>query len=436
MSHRYDTVPGADGAAAPRLQVALTWLAGVLAAVELGAIPPVSPAVQSSLGLSFGTVAWATSGMTAVGAALGIPVGWWTSRFCARCALLTGLVALSAAAGLCTFARSWPMLLGLRTAEGAGYLLVFVAGPIVLTRLTQGRAQAAALALWGTCVPTGVALATAVGGALASRLPWSCWLGLTGVGPLAVAVLLALALPHLPSTATARRSRTAGTWVRFLAPAGAYAFMSLVSVAIVVVLSEFLLRARHETFAQAGAEVAVVSAGSAVGGLLASWLLRRGVTVGALAPFAVLMPLACLPAFSAGVPLGAGVTAAVLVLLVNGLLISAVYAAVPAIARRPEDVDLANGALTQLGSLGALVGPPLYGLAVGYAGWGGTVAATLLFAGLGTWLLLVTARSAARPAPDSLIPSARLPMSAPDSAAQDSAQDSAAQEDIVGGRPE
>jgi MFS family permease len=132
-----------------------------------------------------------------------------------------------------------------------------------------------------------------------------------------------------------------------------------------------------------------------VGGILASWLLRRGVAITALAPLAVLMPLACLPAFSAAIPLSAGASAAALVLVVDGLLISAVFAAVPAIARRAEEVDLANGALAQFGSLGMLMGPPAFGLAVGYAGWGGTIAATLLFAALGTGLLLVTAHSVA-----------------------------------------
>jgi MFS family permease len=400
---------GKGGSAAPWPHVGATWLAGVLAAVGLGAVSPVSSAVQSSLGLSFSTVTWATSCMTAVGALLGILVGWWTSRLCARSALLVGLVVISAAAGLSVLADSWALLLGLRTAEGAGYLLVFVAGPIVLTGLTRGRTRAAALALWGTCVPTGLAVAAAAGGALASCLTWQCWLGVTGVGPLLLAVLLSVTLPHLPITATGRRPRAVGAWARLLVPAGAYACLSLIGVAMVVVLPAFLTRTRHETPSEAGAVVAVVSACSAVGGLLASWLLRRGVAIRALVPLGVLMPLACLPAFSAGVPPGAGVSAAGVVLLVDGLLISAVFAAVPAIAGRAEDVDLANGALAQFGSLGVLTGPPVFGLAVGYAGWGGAIAATSLFAVLGSGLLILTAHSVATAAPDLPPPPTRRP---------------------------
>ena len=393
--------------AGPWRHVVAVWLAGVQAAVGLGAVSPVTSAVRSSLGLSFGTVAWATSSMTAVGAVLGIPVGWWTSRFCARRALLAGLVVIAAAAGLSAFAGSWGLLLGLRTAEGAGYLLVFVAGPILLTGLTRGRSRAAALALWGTCVPTGFAVAAAAGGALASQLTWNHWLAVTGAGPLLLAGVLAVTLPHPPTAARGSgRPRAERPWARFLAPAGAYACLSLIGVAVVVTLPSFLTDARHETAAEAGVFAAVVSAWSAVGGLLASWLLRRGVTVKALAPLAVLMPLACIPAFSAGLPLDACLSAAALVLLVDGLLISVVFAAVPALARSEQDVDLANGALVQCGSLGILAGPPAFGLAVGYEGWGGTVAVTLLAAALGTGLLIVIAHrvstAAAYPPPAAL----------------------------------
>lgn len=396
--------------ASPWRHVIAVWLAGVQAAVGLGAVSPVGSAVQSSLGLSFSTVACATSSMTAVGAVLGIPVGWWAGRVCARRALAGGLAVISAAAGLSTLAHSWALLLGLRTVEGAGYLLVFVAGPIVLTGLTRGSTQAAALALWGTCVPTGLAVAAAAGGALASELTWHRWLGVTGIGPLLLAGFLAATLPRLPTAAAARRPRRpagaktwagfsapsrATAWARFSAPAGAYACLSLIGVAVVVLLPSFLTGTRHATSAQAGSAAAVASAASAAGGLAAGWLLRHGVAIKVLAPLAPLMPLACLAAFCVDLPVPVAVGAAALVLAVDGLLISAVFAAVPAIARCPEEVSVANGALAQFGSLGVLAGPPVFGLAVGCAGWGGPVAATLLFTALGSGLLLVTANGAA-----------------------------------------
>ncbi|WP_405582992.1 MFS transporter [Streptomyces sp. NBC_01190] len=485
--------------------MAATWLAGVQAAIGLGAVSPVSSAVQSSFGLSFSTVACATSFITAVGAVFGIPAGWWTSRFGAGRALPAGLVVIAVTAGLSGLADSWLPLLALRTVEGAGYLLVFVAGPIVLTGMTSGRGRAAALALWGTCVPTGLAVAAAAGGAFGAALTWHGWLAVTAIGPLLLAAYFLAATPPptppgsasapgpadeptarprpdsppvagaiaaavrwpgsergvrprsagepVPGSrpaaglrAAARRLRVAGTvrprsearprpgsrsgpagatgaaeaarvgsrrrragrgderWGeavgRFCVLAGAYALLSLIGVAVVVILPRFLVEVRHQSAAAAGAVVAVVAAASAVGGLLASRLLRRGVPVKALVPLAALMPLGCVPAFSAAVPSAAGLGGAVVVLLVDGLLISAVFAAVPAVARGPADVNLANGALVQFGSLGILTGPPVFGLVVGYTGWSGTAAATLCCTALASGLLLVTAHRVSAAAPD------------------------------------
>ncbi|MFJ3954912.1 MFS transporter [Streptomyces libani] len=370
-----------------------TWLAGVLAAVGLGAVSPAGPALRSALGLSGGALAWATSSITAVSAVLGIPAGWWVRRFGAQRALSWGLLVMSVAAAVSATAGSWGLLLGSRIAEGVGYLLVFVAGPVVLTGMTQGAVRSAALALWGTCVPTGLAIAAATGGALASWWTWHQWLALTALGPLIMAGVLTTVLPRLPRTAVPRAHREAGTWNGALRLGVAYGSLSLVGVAVVMVLPPFLTEHRQATPAVAGTVVAVVCLGSAVGGLAASWLLRRGAALASLVPLGALMPVACLPAFSAELPLAISGGAATLVLVVDGLLISAVFAAVPASVSRPEHLDVANGILNQLGGVGILMGPPVFGLVIAAAGWGAVAAATLVFGGLGAVLLLTTART-------------------------------------------
>ena len=242
---------------------------------------------------------------------------------------------------------------------------------------------------------TCLAFATAIGGGLASRLTWNHWLAVTGVGPLLTAGALSVVLAPLPGSAAGRRPPASGALARSFAPAGAYACLSLIGVAVTVLLPTFLTGARHTPSGEAGTAAAAVSVCSALGGLTASWLLRHGVAIRTLLPAAVLIPLACLPAFSSGAPLGAGVSAAALILFVDGLLISAVFAAVPAITRRVEEADLVNGALAQFGSLGILLGPPLFGLAVGGAGWRSIGVATSLFAAPAVGLLLLTVRSVA-----------------------------------------
>ncbi|MGY4988177.1 MFS transporter [Streptomyces nigrescens] len=376
-----------------------TWLAGVLAAIGLGAVSPAGPALRSSLGLSGGALAWATSSITAVSAVLGIPAGWWVRRFGAQRALSWGLLVMAVAAAVSATAGSWGLLLGSRIAEGVGYLLVFVAGPVVLTGMTQGAVRSAALALWGTCVPMGLAIAAATGGALASWWTWHQWLALTALGPLIMAGVLTTVLPRLPRTAVPCAHREAGTWNGALRLGVAYGSLSLVGVAVVMVLPPFLTEHRQATPAVTGTVVAVVCLGSAVGGLVASWLLRRGAALASLVPLGALMPVACLPAFSAELPLVISGGAATLVLVVDGLLISAVFAAVPASVSRPEHLDVANGILNQLGGVGILMGPPVFGLVIAAAGWGAVAAATLVFGGLGAVLLLTTARTSGTGSP-------------------------------------
>jgi hypothetical protein len=57
------------------------------------------------------------------------------------------------------------------------------------------------------------------------------------------------------------------------------------------------------------------------------------------------------------------------VLVANGIVVSAMFAAVPRLARSPADIALGNGLVAQLGSLGALLGPPLFGGAIAAGGW-------------------------------------------------------------------
>ena len=56
--------------------------------------------------------------------------------------------------------------------------------------------------------------------------------------------------------------------------------------------------------------------------------------------------------------------AAAVILLANGIVVSAMFAAVPRFARQPARIALGNGLVAQLGSLGTLLGPPLFGGAI------------------------------------------------------------------------
>jgi len=190
------------------------------------------------------------------------------------------------------------VLLVTRVVEGVGYLLVVVAAPALLVRLTNGEGQsdqAAALAGWGTVIPAGLAVGGAVGGMLAQAIGWRGWLGVTGALALLAAVAVAAAIPPDPPpapasarAATALRAsrpllqRRAGLRLRGaglggglggpLLLAGGFCGLCLVGIAVVSLLPTFLVSQRHVGLGAAG----LVALASAPGSLAASWLLGCG----------------------------------------------------------------------------------------------------------------------------------------------------------------
>jgi predicted MFS family arabinose efflux permease len=190
----------------PWPRVMLVCAAGVPAAIALGKIAVVAPLIRSDLGLSLPQLGWAVSAITAVAALLGTPAGVWTRGHGPRRTLLAGLVVMAVAGG--TSAVTWGLgtLLAARVVEGVGYLLVVVAAPDLLVRLTWGADRSAALALWGAVIPIGLAVGGAVAGMLGQTIGWRGWLGVTGVLPLLAAVVVAAAIPPDPPAAAPRTS--------------------------------------------------------------------------------------------------------------------------------------------------------------------------------------------------------------------------------------
>ncbi|MFE7632811.1 MFS transporter [Kitasatospora sp. NPDC057518] len=400
---RKNGVARRESTGSPWPAIVTTWLSGVLAAFGLGALSPLGSEIRGDLHLSLGQFAWATSSITAVSAVLGVPAGWWISRLDARKALAGGLVLTTLSVAATAFAGSWSPLLAARTAQGFGYLLVFVGGPIMLTRLAEGRAQATALALWGTCVPTGLALATALGGAVSGAIGWRGWMGATALLPLVLAVAVGATRPAAARAPTADPAAE-GTgappprtgWIPPVLFALSFACVCLAGVAIVVLLPTFLTEERGASTATAGVVAAVVSLGSVLGSALSGLLLRRGVGLLAMTPVLALLPVSALLVFALRLPVVAVMVLACVGLVVDGVMISAMFAAVPRIAGSPRRADVTNGLVAQLGSLGTLVGPPAFSLAVDGAGWAGAGLAALAFTVVGVALLLVVSLPAPR----------------------------------------
>jgi predicted MFS family arabinose efflux permease len=373
--------------------VLLLYGIGLVASSFLGKVAPIGPLLQRDLGLGLAELGWTVSTITAVGGVLGAAVGFWLARFGARRALLLGLVILGAAGMLTAAGSGADVMVAARVVEGVGYLLVVVAAPTLIVRLSRGPDQASALALWGTFIPVGLALSSFGGGVLAAAIGWRGWLCLIAVLPaLALPlVLVAIAADQPSEPRPAERMGLSG--VRpLLALAAAFGCIGLVGVVMIALLPTFLVEVRAASLAPAGAATALVSLASVPGSLLAGWLMRRGAGLRALSLCSLIMPAAAVPAFASAGSAGLGIAAAALILFANGAVVSAMFAAVPHLAGHPSGVALGNGLIAQLGSLGTLLGPPLFGAVIAAAGWHAVPALSLAFAVLGLALAWAAVR--------------------------------------------
>ncbi len=378
-----------------RGKILIVYACGVLAAIALGKIAPVGPLLQSDFGLSLTQLGWMMSAITTVTALLGAPAGLWARRHGARLALLVGLAVIAAAGEL--GAASWgaTTLVASRVLEGIGYLFIVTSGPSLIARLTRNEEAALALALWGTFIPVGLAASAVLGGVLALNIGWRGWLGLTSALPAIAAVLAAVALPADKGEEAIRRPplRLSGLARPGLLAAG-FCSISPIGVAVLGVLPIFLVEQRGVGLAYAGVATAIVSFSSVPGSLLVGWLMRRGIGLRVLLLGGLLIPAVAVLVFRRDGTFGVSVAAAIALLLVYGGMIAGMFATVPRVIQDPSHLDLANGFLAQLGSLGTLLGPPVFSAAVTAAGWVAIAPVALAFAlaGLGLWTAALATR--------------------------------------------
>ena len=123
--------------------------------------------------------------------------------------LLAGLAVLAGASALGAASSSLMLLLATRVAEGLGLMLVVIAAPALITRLSAPHDRPLAFALWGCFMPFGMAVVMLAAPAL-SAIGWrGLWLGMSGL----LLLILALAWrflpqpPPLPRTVRATRQR-------------------------------------------------------------------------------------------------------------------------------------------------------------------------------------------------------------------------------------
>ena len=361
----------------------LVVLAGGVAALQVGKLPPALPALQAELGLTLVQSGFLLSMVQLAGMSLAVFMGLWADGMGLRRSMVRGLCLLALASGLGAFATSVNALLILRALEGLGFLLVALPAPALIRRLVLPERLPGMLGVWGAYMPTGTALALLLGPLFIPAWGWGAWWGLFALVSLAMAAALLRAVPADPVVAHPRQTHGVGlgAWQRLRSTLGARGPW-LVALTFGMYSGQWLavvgfLPSIYAAFGVSGALLGVLTALAAAvniaGNMASGRLLQRG-----WAPRTTLwlgfgaMALGSTVAFAAvtegwpwlrfaGVLLFSGM---------GGLVPGTLFSLAVRLAPGEQQVATTVGWVQQLSALGQFVGPPVVAaLAAQAGGW-------------------------------------------------------------------
>jgi len=409
----------------------LVVLAGVVAALQVGKLPPALPALQADLGLTLVQSGFLLSIVQLAGLSLAVFMGLWADGMGLRRSMVRGLCLLALASGLGGWATSVTALLVLRAMEGLGFLLVALPAPALIRRLVPPAQLPSMLGVWGAYMPTGTALALLLGPLFIPAWGWGPWWWLFALVSLAMALCMVRSVPADPAapppvssiaapldatavTAFAEGAGRAGLGAGSGAGARLRTTLSapgpwLVALTFGMYSGQWLAvvgflpsiyAAAGVSGAGLGMLTALAAAANMVGNMASGRLLQRG-----WAPSATLwlgfgaMALGSTVAFAAftegwpwlrfaGVLLFSGV---------GGLVPGTLFSMAVRLAPGEQQVATTVGWVQQLSALGQFAGPPVVAAVAARAGgWHFTPLVTVACCGLGMVLAWAAARTLAR----------------------------------------
>ena len=384
---------------------------GVVAALHVGKLPPALPVLRDALGVSLVQAGFLLSVVQAAGMVLALALGLGVARLGLRRSLITGLLILAAASVAGSVAQGAAGLLLGRAAEGVGFLLVSLSAPALIRALVPPQRLSLRMGLWGTYMPTGMALALLIGPMVMARWGWQAWW--LGLGLLAVAMaawawwvlgwddagtspLRATAQPNTAWTGVLRQTlgRRGPWWV-------ALAFGAYSSQWITVVgFLPTIYADAGVSQGTAGLLTALAAAVNIIGNVMAGRLLHRG------RPPVLLLLIGFttvgLTAFAAfGLPEATTATGRYTAVLafsaVGGLIPGTLFALAVRVAPHDQAVPAVVGWTLQCSALGQFIGPPIAAWWTSHhGGWSQTWVTTASAAAMGLLLALALGRTLKR----------------------------------------
>lgn len=377
------TTAGSAATSRPRTLwpvVLLAVSAGIVIAFQIGKMPAAIHTMQLDLGLSLVDAGWVLSVLFAVAAVIGAVTGVYADHFGVRRVAMGGLIVAGVGSLIGGLADTLLVLLLSRLLEGVGSVTVLVAAPALILRATQPQDMRLAMGMWGTFMPTGIAIMILLTPPLLGSVGWrGLWFVNAGL-VWAFALLFWWGTTHTSD----RNARAAGTqrqnpWREIAAVIrrpgpwllalifGVYAAAFL---PITAFLPKYLIDIFKYDAAVAAVFVALIIWANALGNLIGGWLGHRGaprwllITI-ALVTMGITGWLIYRPGFSAELRLALAFAFS----LVGGLLPASVFGSVTLHAPDKQRIAGVNGLILQFTNVGQMASPPLFAAIVAAGTW-------------------------------------------------------------------
>ncbi|MES9858834.1 MAG: MFS transporter [Sedimenticola sp.] len=381
--------------------VTIVTLAGVVAAMQLGKVPPAIPALSADLGVGMVTAGWVVSVFSLMAATLAIAVGIFADRMAIAKVIAAGITLLLLGAIAGGYAQGGLSLIAARALAGLGLVSIAVAAPRMIVGATHPRDHGLALGFWSIYMPAGIALGMLLTPLLLTMFDWrGVWFA-NGLLLLAFLTLFLLAIRSLALNDPP--PKRGGGWNNLLHDlrkvthvpgpwllAAIFACYTIPYFAMMTWFPLFLIETQGKDVTTAAAFGALVVAANIIGNLGGAWLLHRGGRRWWLQLIAfVVMGFCAVGIFSPLLGAEWKIPLAFLFSTVGGLLPAAILAASAVHSPALGQVATVNGVIVQGANCGSLSGPPLMAAVVAVSGgWLGAWWLTLVCVGVGILLVL------------------------------------------------
>ena len=368
----------------------LAFLAGCIAAFQIGKTAASLALIIDELALSLFEAGMVVSLFTLVGALLGAGFGLVSDRLGHLRTACTGLAISAVGSLLGAQSADFSWLLATRLLEGFGFILAIVALPSLISRSAAPAERPLAMGLWGAFMPAGIGASMLITPLL---VDWHGWRGLwNDVGIVMLLWCLLLAIGFRGDRVAAGTAPTVkdivGNALRAgpLLLVGGFVCYSALYQPVTAFFPTLLITDRGLALGNAAYLGALVAMANVFGNVGAGWLIGRGVAPTRLLLFAfiamgVFGALVFAPFTSPAVKTLCGIAFSTC----GGLYPGTAFALAPRFAAQPSHIALMSGLLLQGAGIGQTLGPLVIGSLVEQGGnwtWAGLEVGLMAITGL------------------------------------------------------